>query len=186
MNTAYPFSFSAHLSPRSLTTHRTLWNTKLKVTWYFKHSTAGYSRGIEENSILAEWIFKLPFFLEVQLVPFSPDYHALPKNQSKEKSMSARINWQIQKRKRNHTKLLSFKMSHSLLVWLASTPRLLILYNQLAQTSSEDTRNRQSLTSVTLSSTIVYCQFSKIQLVVYYQCCVLIGWATTRLYVIAH
>ena len=26
---------------------------------------------------------------------------------------------------------------------------------------------------------------SKIQLVVYYQCCVLIGWATTRLYVIA-
>ena len=28
--------------------------------------------------------------------------------------------------------------------------------------------------------------FSKIQLVVYYQCCVLIGWATTRLYVIAH
>ena len=27
---------------------------------------------------------------------------------------------------------------------------------------------------------------SKIQLVVYYQCCVLIGWATTRLYVIAH
>ena len=28
--------------------------------------------------------------------------------------------------------------------------------------------------------------FSKIQLVVYYQRCVLIGWATTRLYVIAH
>ena len=27
---------------------------------------------------------------------------------------------------------------------------------------------------------------SKIVLVVYYQCCVLIGWATTRLYVIAH
>ena len=27
---------------------------------------------------------------------------------------------------------------------------------------------------------------SKIQLVVYYPCCVLIGWATTRLYVIAH
>ena len=27
---------------------------------------------------------------------------------------------------------------------------------------------------------------SKIQLVVYYQCCVLIGWATTRLYVISH
>ena len=27
---------------------------------------------------------------------------------------------------------------------------------------------------------------SKIQLVVYYQCCVLIGWATTRLFVIAH
>ena len=27
---------------------------------------------------------------------------------------------------------------------------------------------------------------SKIQLVVYYQCCVFIGWATTRLYVIAH
>ena len=26
----------------------------------------------------------------------------------------------------------------------------------------------------------------KIQLVVYYQCCILIGWATTRLYVIAH
>ena len=29
-------------------------------------------------------------------------------------------------------------------------------------------------------------RFSKIQLVVYYQCCVLIGWATTRLYVIAY
>ena len=28
--------------------------------------------------------------------------------------------------------------------------------------------------------------FSKIQLVVYYQCCVLIGGATARLYVIAH
>ena len=28
--------------------------------------------------------------------------------------------------------------------------------------------------------------FSKIQLVVYYQCCDLIGWATTRLLVIAH
>ena len=28
--------------------------------------------------------------------------------------------------------------------------------------------------------------FSKIQIVVYYQCCVLIGWATARLYVIAH
>ena len=27
---------------------------------------------------------------------------------------------------------------------------------------------------------------SKIQLLVYHQCCVLIGWATTRLYVIAH
>ena len=27
---------------------------------------------------------------------------------------------------------------------------------------------------------------SKIQLVVYYQSCILIGWATTRLYVIAH
>ena len=30
------------------------------------------------------------------------------------------------------------------------------------------------------------CLISKIQLVVYYQCYVLIGWATTRLYVIAH
>ena len=28
--------------------------------------------------------------------------------------------------------------------------------------------------------------FSKIQLVVYYQCCILIGWATTRLYVITY
>ena len=27
---------------------------------------------------------------------------------------------------------------------------------------------------------------SKIQLLVHYQCCILIGWATTRLYVIAH
>ena len=27
---------------------------------------------------------------------------------------------------------------------------------------------------------------SKIQLVVYYQCCILIGWAATRLHVIAH
>ena len=31
-----------------------------------------------------------------------------------------------------------------------------------------------------------YSIFSKIQLLVYYQCCILIGWATTRLYVIAH
>ena len=29
-------------------------------------------------------------------------------------------------------------------------------------------------------------KISKIQLVVYYQCCVLIGWATTRLYAIAY
>ena len=28
--------------------------------------------------------------------------------------------------------------------------------------------------------------FSKIQLVVYHQCCILIGWATARLYVTAH
>ena len=28
--------------------------------------------------------------------------------------------------------------------------------------------------------------FNKIQLVVYYKCYILIGWATTRLYVIAH
>ena len=28
--------------------------------------------------------------------------------------------------------------------------------------------------------------YSKIQHVGYYQCCILIGWATTRLYVIAH
>ena len=28
--------------------------------------------------------------------------------------------------------------------------------------------------------------FSQIQLVVYYQRCILIGWANTRLYVIAH
>ena len=28
--------------------------------------------------------------------------------------------------------------------------------------------------------------FSKIQLVVYYQCCILIGWATHRLYAIVH
>ena len=34
-------------------------------------------------------------------------------------------------------------------------------------------------------SRCVLLPFSKIQLVVYYQCCVLIGWATTRLYVIA-
>ena len=33
---------------------------------------------------------------------------------------------------------------------------------------------------------IVLFIISKIQLVVYYQCCVLIGWATTTLYVIAH
>ena len=32
---------------------------------------------------------------------------------------------------------------------------------------------------------ITFVAFSKIQLVVYYQCCILIGWAATRLYVIA-
>ena len=37
-----------------------------------------------------------------------------------------------------------------------------------------------------LSFKVQYCCFSKIQLVVHYQCCVLIVWATTRLYVIAH
>ena len=37
-----------------------------------------------------------------------------------------------------------------------------------------------------LSFKVQYCCFSIIQLVVYYQCCVLIVWATTRLYVIAH
>ena len=31
----------------------------------------------------------------------------------------------------------------------------------------------------------MYIVFSKIQLVVYCQCCVLIGWASTKLYVIA-
>ena len=31
-----------------------------------------------------------------------------------------------------------------------------------------------------------YYYFSKIQLVVYYQYCILIGWATSRLFVIAH
>ena len=30
------------------------------------------------------------------------------------------------------------------------------------------------------------CSINKIQLVVYYHCCVLTGWATTRLHVIAH
>ena len=35
-------------------------------------------------------------------------------------------------------------------------------------------------------SLVIIYHFSKIQLVVYYQCCVQIGWATTRLYVIAH
>ena len=30
------------------------------------------------------------------------------------------------------------------------------------------------------------CSISKIQLVVYYHCCVLTGWATTRLHVLAH
>ena len=35
-------------------------------------------------------------------------------------------------------------------------------------------------------STLYICSISKIQLAVYYQCCVLISWATTRLYVIAH
>ena len=36
------------------------------------------------------------------------------------------------------------------------------------------------------SSSTSVLNFSKVQLVVYYQCCVLIGWAATRLYVIAH
>ena len=38
--------------------------------------------------------------------------------------------------------------------------------------------------SLNPGSTVI--QVSKIQPVVYYQCCVLIGWSTTRLYVIAH
>ena len=40
--------------------------------------------------------------------------------------------------------------------------------------------------STTEMLTQIYTEFSKIQLVVYCQCGVLIGWATTRLYVIAH
>ena len=35
-------------------------------------------------------------------------------------------------------------------------------------------------------SLMVISHISKIQLVVYHQCCILIGWATSRLYVIAH
>ena len=35
-------------------------------------------------------------------------------------------------------------------------------------------------------STLYICSISKIQLMVYCQCCVLISWATTRLYVITH
>ena len=37
---------------------------------------------------------------------------------------------------------------------------------------------------ILVAVTILY--FGKIQLVVFHQCCILIGWATTRLYVIAH
>ena len=39
---------------------------------------------------------------------------------------------------------------------------------------------------VVTPSKIFIILFSKIQLVVYYQCCILIGWATTMLFVIAH
>ena len=42
------------------------------------------------------------------------------------------------------------------------------------------------LSNQCLSFKVQYCCFSKIQLVVYYQCRVLIVWATARLYVIAH
>ena len=51
---------------------------------------------------------------------------------------------------------------------------------------------RESVKCLVKCTTIYYIdkrvlvENSKIQLVVYYQCCLLIGLATTRLYVIAH
>ena len=42
------------------------------------------------------------------------------------------------------------------------------------------------LSSQTVAHPLTIWNISKIQLVVYHQCCVLIGWATSRLYVIAH
>ena len=42
------------------------------------------------------------------------------------------------------------------------------------------------LTTAMVSIVMIIIFISKIQLVVHHQCCVLIGWASTRLYVIAH
>jgi len=54
-----------------------------------------------------------------------------------------------------------------------------------------DKEHYQGIKSPFFVHTEVFCfrcllHFSKIQLVVYHQCCVLIGLATSRLYVIAH
>ena len=53
-------------------------------------------------------------------------------------------------------------------------------------TEMHATANASSIGYVQCTCVALSCAMHiKIQLVVYYQCCVLIGWATTRLYVIA-
>ena len=56
----------------------------------------------------------------------------------------------------------------------------------LRETGAERNIEVRRETRLTVYRRAGLCYFSKIQLVVYYQCCVLTGWATTRLYVIAH
>ena len=55
------------------------------------------------------------------------------------------------------------------------------------QATKTDTRDRYTYILFIAHKSRYYINHnSKIQLVVYHQCCVLIGWATTRLYVIVH
>ena len=58
-----------------------------------------------------------------------------------------------------------------------------VLFSRVHFITEDETMWQGAL--ATVYSAVVLC-FSKIQLVVYYQCCVLIGWATSRLFVIAH
>ena len=80
-----------------------------------------------------------------------------------------------------HPNALSQSFSPSLLsMWLGQFH----LLRRTSQLMSLISANSTTLLFVILCCHLI--RISKIQLVVYYQCCVLIGWVTTRLYVIAH
>ena len=68
----------------------------------------------------------------------------------------------------------------SIISAFGNLPEPILLYGQIYCLFSNKLFKPESLDNAILEL------YSKIQLVVYYLCCVLIGWATTKLYVIAH